>query len=648
MRWRAWGVLWFIGRLVMALALLASTGIVTDPRSAQALAPTGGVLTVADQPSNLLFVGRGHGHGVGLCQWGARGRAIAGQRADEIVASYYPGTSVAAVVPREATVRVLVHHAMPQNAGHVNRVHVRDGAWRVEGIDGVFPPNSYLQVRMNGGGQPPQVSVHAPEGHPLLGQPLGLPITLHPGDPSARFQLAYPEPARTSYRGSVSLVPSGAIVRTINTVGIDDYLRGVVAAEMPHGWPIEALMAQLIASRSYAYATSRISGGRAFDFDATQSSQVYGGTAKEQPHINSLIDQTPGLAITQHGQVVAGFFSSTCSGWTENNEDVWSGSSARSYLRAIRDVDVLGQAYDAASPYATWEVGPVSISQLETALNADPDTRIGRLHALDLSRRTQSGRLTHVSLKGSEAERTVRAGTFLYSIANFGPDGARPLWSANFDVLWTDAPAVNGGNIQAIQPGAAPSGPQLDLSRTDPIPENQAIGGRYFSETGHHLSGVFRKFFEERGSIEIFGYPRTEAFIEDGITVQYFQRARFELHPDKLGTPYEVQFTLIGSILAKERGSVFPKAEPFTTGADHRYFPETGYAVHFAFKRFYDERDGLTILGYPISNELHEAGTTVQYFQRGRLEYHPELPTDQRVVLGLLGDEWLKAKLWLR
>ena len=53
-------------------------------------------------------------------------------------------------------------------------------------------------------------------------------------------------------------------------------------------------------------------------------------------------------------------------------------------------------------------------------------------------------------------------------------------------------------------------------------------------------------------------------------------------------------------------------------------------------------------LSFSLEYELHEAGTTVQYFQRGRLEYHPELPTDQRVVLGLLGDEWLKAKLWLR
>ena len=211
---------------------------------------------------------------------------------------------------------------------------------------------------------------------------------------------------------------------------------------------------------------------------------------------------------------------------------------------------------------------------------------------------------------------------------------------------WTDAPAVQGGSTQAIQPAAAPPTPQYDLSRTNPVPQSLALGGRYFSETGHHVTGKFLTFFDQRGGVEIFGYPRTESFNEDGLTVQYFQRARFELHADKLGTPYEVQLTLIGDILTKERGLVFPKAEPHPNTANYHYFPQTGYAVLFGFKHFFDQHDGLTILGYPISNELQEGGIAVQYFQRGRLEYH--LDRSPQVALGLLGDEWLRAKRWLR
>ena len=646
MRQRKLGLLWTIGRCLLALALLASIGAVNGQWHAPASATTNDVLTLTGQTRNLLFVGRGRGHGVGLCQWGARGRAIAGQSATQIVTAYYSGTTVTPAVPRETTIRVLVRHVMPNGAEQVNRIFARHGAWRIAGSDRVLAPDGYLQVRMMGGNQAPQLSVHAPDGQILEWPGLGLPLTLHPGDNNARFQLAYPHPSATTYRGSISLVPSGVVVQTINTVGIDDYLRGVIAAEMTHSWPAEALHAQIIASRSFAYASSRNTGGRAYDFDATQSAQVYRGTVEEYPHINNLIDQHPGLAITQNGQVVAGYYSSTCAGWTENNEDIWFGSPPRSYLRAIRDVDVLGQAYDAASPYAAWEIGPVSIAQLEATLNADPDTRVGQLRSLDLSRRTQSGRLTHVTLTGSEATLTVRASTFLNSIANYGPDSASPLWSSNFRMQWTDAPAVQGGSTQAIQPAAAPPTPQYDLSRTNPVPQSLALGGRYFSETGHHVTGKFLTFFDERGGAEIFGYPRTESFNEDGLTVQYFQRARFELHADKLGTPYEVQLTLIGDILTKERGAVFPKAEQHPNTTDYQYFPQTGYAVLFAFKHFFDERDGLTILGYPISNELQEGGIAVQYFQRGRLEYHPD--RSPQVALGLLGDEWLRAKRWLR
>ncbi len=645
MRQRSLDLLWTIGRCCLVLALLASTGAIGG-QHAPASAATSDVLTLTGQTRNLVFVGRGRGHGVGLCQWGARGRAIAGQSATQIVTAYYSGTTVAPAVPPETTLRVLVRHTMPESTEHVNRIYARHGAWRIAGSNRVLPPNGYLQVRLPGGNQPPQLSVHAPDGHTLEGPGLGLPITLHPGDANARFQLAYPQPAATTYRGSISLIPSGAVVQTVNTVGIEDYLRGVIAAEMTHSWPIEALHAQLIASRSFAYASSRHTGGRAYDFDATQMAQVYLGTAREYPHINALIDRHPGLAITLNGQVVAGYFSSTCAGWTENNEDIWFGNNPRPYLRAIRDVDVLGQAYDAASPHTTWQVGPVSIAQLAAALNADPKTRVGQLRSLDLSRRTQSGRLTHVTLTGSDATRTVRASTFLNSIARHGPNGARALLSSKFRMHWTDAPAVQGGSVQTVQPAPAPPTPQYDLSRTNPVPQNPALGGRYFSETGHHVTGNFLTFFDARGGVEIFGYPRTEAFNEDGLTVQYFQRARFELHADKLGTPYEVQLTLIGDILTKERGSVFPQAEPRPTTASYRYFPETGYAVLHGFKRFFDERDGLTILGYPISNELQEGGIAVQYFQRGRLEYHPDRP--QPVALGLLGDEWLRAKLWLR
>ena len=160
---------------------------------------------------------------------------------------------------------------------------------------------------------------------------------------------------------------------------------------------------------------------------------------------------------------------------------------------------------------------------------------------------------------------------------------------------------------------------------------------RFFPETGMSVSFGFKRFFEERGGIEIFGYPITPEVQEQGFTVQYFQRARFEYHPEHAGTRYEVQLGLLGDMLTG--GRAFPKATPVVTTESQRYFAETGQVVSGAFLRFFNTRGGLDIFGYPTSGVIQENGKTVQYFQRSRFEYHPQLPEAYQITLGLLGEE---------
>jgi len=168
------------------------------------------------------------------------------------------------------------------------------------------------------------------------------------------------------------------------------------------------------------------------------------------------------------------------------------------------------------------------------------------------------------------------------------------------------------------------------------------------------VGGPFLRFFDARGGVDLFGFPRTEEMVEDGKPVQYFQRARLEHHPDRAGTPYEVQVTLLGDQLTAPRRP-FPAVAPFP-GADTRmYFPETGHSLSLGFLSYWRARGGLDVFGYPISEELDEGNGdgsgrayTVQYFQRARFEYHPELAgTPYEVQLGLLGDQALKEKGWL-
>ena len=160
---------------------------------------------------------------------------------------------------------------------------------------------------------------------------------------------------------------------------------------------------------------------------------------------------------------------------------------------------------------------------------------------------------------------------------------------------------------------------------------------RFFPETGMSVSWAFKSYFEERGGVEIFGYPITPEIQEDGRTVQYFQRARFEYHPEHAGTRYEVELGLLGDILTA--GREFLKASPEPETPTQRYFPETQHIVRGEFLRFFDSKGGLDIFGYPISEVILEDGRGVQYFQRARFEYYPQMPEDSRIVLGNLGEE---------
>jgi hypothetical protein len=165
----------------------------------------------------------------------------------------------------------------------------------------------------------------------------------------------------------------------------------------------------------------------------------------------------------------------------------------------------------------------------------------------------------------------------------------------------------------------------------------------YFAETGHYVCGEFLSFFHTRGGIEIFGYPITEAFDDPALSlhVQYFQRARMEYHPGNQ-EPYKV---LLG-LLIDDLGYSFPPPTsdqiPAYNSSLHHHFSETGHIVSYAFLDFYREKGGLDIFGYPRSEFLYEDGYIVQYFQRARVEWHPEAAEGSQMRLTDIGSEYVR------
>jgi len=191
----------------------------------------------------------------------------------------------------------------------------------------------------------------------------------------------------------------------------------------------------------------------------------------------------------------------------------------------------------------------------------------------------------------------------------------------------------------------------IGMPPTVPVANSQLVDGFYNAQTGHNVSGAFARFYNSHGGVDMFGYARTEAFTEGDLTVQYFQRARFEMHPENAGTPFDVQLMLLGDTMTSDQRP-FTRGTPFTSGDSHRYYTQTGHGVHFAFLHYFDTHGGIDNFGYPTSEEFSLATPrgplTVQYFQRARFEYHPEhLGTPYEVQLGLLGDDYLTQRGWL-
>jgi hypothetical protein len=205
-------------------------------------------------------------------------------------------------------------------------------------------------------------------------------------------------------------------------------------------------------------------------------------------------------------------------------------------------------------------------------------------------------------------------------------------------------------------------GDRLRVSYTSQLlptsPRSPAAGRRHFPETNHTLGGEFLAYWSRNGGLPVFGYPLTEEFMQKnasdgkGYAVQYLERQRYELHPENAGTPYIVLLGRLGAEALAARGldwQTLPKASP---GAPHSY-AQTGQAIDPLFWDYWrthglelgdpgvSEREALALWGYPLSGLLDERlpdGSTikVQWYERARLEYHPENQPPYNVLLGRL------------
>jgi hypothetical protein len=215
--------------------------------------------------------------------------------------------------------------------------------------------------------------------------------------------------------------------------------------------------------------------------------------------------------------------------------------------------------------------------------------------------------------------------------------------------------------------------PNQGPSPFDPVPSfPDSAQHRYFPETGHSLHFEFKRFWEQNGGLPVFGYPLSEEFVERTVdlnqdfTTQYFERERFEFHPEN-SAPYRVLLGRLGAeILAAQSrdwraeggtSNAFPNTvcQTFAVGEQQRSVcgPFLNYwrrhGLEFDGRRGTSFNESLALFGLPLTApkvEKNPDGNEVvtQWFERARFEYHPDKPEPYNVLLGRLGAEVLKAR----
>ncbi len=373
-----------------------------------------------------------------MSQYGARGRALAGQDAATILSHYYQSTTLGSVDPY-TPIRVLVLSHWGATPAVPLRVYGRSTTWGIDGIAKVFPVDAMLRVfpstttSSSGTHTTWRIRVNGPTGTVLHDGPKPTTLVIRGTTGSSRLQLYSKPSTYDQYRGILRIITSSVAptVTVVNEVRLDLYLQGVVPAEMPSTWPTEALKAQTIAARSYAARRLR-PGVSYYDVTDDTRSQVYRGVKGETTTTNLLVKATAGLVLKSGSTIANTLFHSTGGGATEHNENVYVSatgaivSSPVSYLRGSTDRAASGSAYDAGAPYAIWATTTYTRAGLSAIFATDARTNVGTITALDLRDRGVSGRYRSVTLIGTAGTKKV-SGDVFRSVFNSGKASADPL-----------------------------------------------------------------------------------------------------------------------------------------------------------------------------------------------------------------------------
>ncbi len=277
---------------------------------------------------------------------------------------------------------------------------------------------------------PGQGSIALRDNHGKSYGPVAAPAALRSKQPieirGLDFGFWKPQRANRSYAGDLEIAigPDG-LIEVYVTLPIEDYLAGVLPAEMPAEWPLEALKAQAVAARSEVIAS--MAGKHmleGFDFCGTEHCRAYLGCGGRAKSTDAAVHETARVVLTHEGYIVPTVFCACCGGWTEDNETVWS-APPNPVLRGVPDfpsgknpapkgpgnegmaswVKKTPPAFCRDSGHFRWKKR-FTAKELTDLVNKKYP--VGRIRSIVTGDRGASGRLKWVKVVGEKKTETIR------------------------------------------------------------------------------------------------------------------------------------------------------------------------------------------------------------------------------------------------
>lgn len=217
------------------------------------------------------------------------------------------------------------------------------------------------------------------------------------------------------FRGDVIIINNkNTNLTVVNSIDLEQYIRGVLYHEISDKWPIEVIMAQAVATRTYAlYAMEKFASR---DYDVTNDiySQVYGGRGSERYRTNVAVRRTKGQVLTYKGKIFPAFFHANSGGVTEDASELW-------------DIDIeplkggVVSPFSMNSPHYRWRRN-FRLKNIQDKLNAR-GYNIGLIKNIEVIERNKSGRVRKLKFTSRDGKEEIVEGKIFRDV--IGPNNLR-------------------------------------------------------------------------------------------------------------------------------------------------------------------------------------------------------------------------------